>query len=151
MRRWISYLMLVLAVAFLASVLMIRSCEERELRNPKYHAALYWTHIQAVDSDSKKAVNFDTRIDYDAVSPFIKGYGPSVEETLPDGSKVVMLVGRTIEGPVMITLSAEGYQSQRVALTSMTSGQISHSQETAIQVIPLQRVRGQASETLLPE
>ena len=132
--------MLILAIAFLASVPAIRSCEEREIRDPKYHAALYWGHFQAVDSESKSPVDFEVQWDYEERSPFIKGAPPAVVETQPDGSKVVMIVAEFGESPFMVSLKSSGYHSRGVRLSAMRSGILEQSHTNAMEVITLDRI-----------
>lgn len=151
MRRWISYLMLVIAVAFLASVPAIRSCEERQTLNPKYHAALYWAHIDAVDAATKQHVDFEITWDFDERSPFIKGSAPAVVETLSDGSKVVMIVSEFSDAPFVVAVKASGFHSKGVPLKSMRSGILKESHDTALEVIALNRIGSKSAGEAAPE
>ncbi len=140
MRRWIGYVALVMAVAFLASVPAMRSCERRQLLNPKYDAALYWGHIDAVDAETGRHVDFDVTWDFEGRSPFIKGSPPSVVETLSDGSKVVSIVGVYKEAPLVVTVKAAGYHSKELHLRTMRGGILFQSHDRVREVVILSRI-----------
>jgi hypothetical protein len=130
---------LILALAFLAAVPAIRRADEKATlaANRRYEAALYFAHIGAIDINTSRPIEFDLRWDTDGISPFFKGAGPTVEEKLTDGTRILALVGVQRASPLRIEVAAEGYQSKYVEIDPQCSGILVQDSSRLLQTIPL--------------
>lgn len=124
MRCRIGIIALILALAFLAAVPAIRRADEKSFleSNRRYEAALYFAHIRAIDSNASRPIEFDLRWDPDEISPFFKAAGPTVEERLADGTRILALVGVQRATPLRIEVTAEGFQSNYIYIEPQGSG-----------------------------
>ena len=139
MRRRIGIISLILAVAFLAAILAIRRASEKATlaANERYEAALYFAHVQAIDSNTSRSIEFDLRWDSEEISPFFKGSGPSVKESLSDGTKILSIVGVQRSYPLRIEVAAEGYQSNYIDIDPQGSGILVQDSSRLLQTISL--------------
>jgi hypothetical protein len=139
MRRRIGIIALILALAFLAAVPAIRRADEKATlaANRRYEAALYFAHIRAIDSNTSRPIEFDLRWDTDEISPFFKGAGPTVEERLTDGTRILALVGVQRSSPFRIEVTAEGYQSNHIEIDPQSSGFLTQDSSRLLQTISL--------------
>jgi hypothetical protein len=124
MRRRIGIIALILALAFLAAVPAIRRADEKAFleSNRRNEAALYFAHIRAIDSNTSRPIEFDLSWYPDEISPFFKGAGPTVEERLTDGTRILALVGVKRATPLRIEVTAEGFQSSHIDIEAQGSG-----------------------------
>jgi hypothetical protein len=88
----------------------------------RYEAALYYAHIMAVDSTTSETIDFRLGWDTEEISPFGKGEGPTVVENLPDGSKVLSVVGIRHQAGLRVEVMSEGFQSVFIEVQSKGSG-----------------------------
>ena len=139
MRRPVVIVGLVLAAAFFAAFPAIQEkMLLAELKgNRSYEAALYYAHVLAVDSTTSQQIQFRLRWDAEVVSPFSKGSGPTVVETLSDGSKILSAVGVARAEPLRVEVSAVGYQSEFIGIEPQGGGVLTQDASRLLQKITL--------------
>ncbi len=139
MRRKIGIIALILALAFLAAVPAIRKAQMKAFleSNRRYEAALYFAHIRAIDSNTSRPIEFDLRWDTDEISPFFKGAGPTVEERLADGTRILAIVGVQRSIPLRIEVTAEGFQSNFIDVEPQGSGILVQDSDHLLQTVSL--------------
>jgi hypothetical protein len=139
MRRRIGIIALILALAFLAAIPAIRRAEEKATlaANRRYEAELYFAHIRAIDSNTSRAIEFDLRWNPDEISPSFKGSGPTVVESLSDGTKILAVVGVRRAIPLRIEVTATGFQSTFIDVEPQGGGILTQDSSRLLRTVSL--------------
>ena len=130
MRPRIGIVALILAVCLLAAVPAIRTAQEKAIladlaENRRYEAALYYAHVHAIDDTTSNLVAFELRWNTEEISPFSKGSGPTILESMSDGSKIISAVGVRLEQPLRIQVVAPGYDPAPIDIEAQGGGVLS--------------------------
>jgi len=110
-RKW-EIVALIIALGFFAAVFIGRRMKYEDAVNSKYHAALYYAHIKAIDDQTSEPISIEIRWDYEQISPYFKGSGPSIIETHADKSVTVALVGKRLDSGLRLGIVADGYHRE---------------------------------------
>ena len=137
MRKNLSIVALVLSICLLISVPFIRKRNLERTLNPEYRAALYFSHLQAVDSETNQPIKFTVKWDYELISPYIKGSSPAIEMEHSDYSQTITIVGVEMENPLMLNITAPGYYSTHVAVKAESGGILTQSAEKLLTKVKL--------------
>ena len=105
--------------------------------NRRYEAALYYAHVVAVDGTTSEPIQFSLRWDTEEISPFSKGSGPTIEEMLPDGSKILSAVGINRAESLRVEVMAGGFQSTFIDVEPRGTGFLSQDAGRLLRTIPL--------------
>jgi hypothetical protein len=130
---------IVMTLIFLAVFFSVRRMVYNDAVDPKYHAALYYAHIRAIDDQTSEPINVEIEWDYELISPYVKGSGASVIETHADKSVTVALVGKRLERDLRIGIAADGYRSEGVDLDADRSGILETESSRIITEVRLRR------------
>ncbi len=103
-----------------------------------YDAALYSIHVQAVDAETGEPLHFEVRWDYEGISPYSKGSGPTREQVHADGSKSVHAVGVNRKEGLDFEISAAGYLPAKLHADPQTSGIVT-SGSAQMEIVKLQK------------
>ena len=120
----------------------IRKWDLERTLNPEYRAALYFSHLQAVDSETDHPIKFTVKWDYELISPYIKGSSPAVEMEHSDYSQTITIVGVKMETPLTLNIHAPGYYSTQVAVKADTGGILTQSAEKLLSKVKLTPIEG---------
>lgn len=121
MRRTIGIVTLTLACTALALVIL-RRWLLFDYFEDRYHAALYFAQIRAIDDETSKPVDFSIKWDYKTITPFSKGSGPAMIETNEDKTVIVALVGLPLKEGLPLTIAATGYTREVINVRSDQGG-----------------------------
>lgn len=139
MRRTTEIVALIIALAFLVAVFVARRAAYKDAVDPKYHAALYYAHIRAVDDQTSEPLGIKIKWDHELISPYEKGSGPSIIETHADKSVTIALVGKKLQGGLSIGIAAEGYRSEGVEIDADQDGILTTESSRIITEVRLRR------------
>jgi hypothetical protein len=130
---------LLIALGALGAVFVGRRLAYEDAVDPKYQAALYYAHIRAVDDQTSEPLSIKIKWDYELITPYIKGSGPSIIETHADKSVTVALVGRRLESGLRIGIAADGYHREGVDLVPDEGGVLKTDSSRMITEVRLRR------------
>lgn len=91
----------------------------------RYPAELYFARVRAIDEQTSKPVDIEIQWDYERISPFLKGSGPSNIATHEDKTVTVALVGLRIREGLPLRISAPGYIPKSIKVWSEGGGVVS--------------------------
>ncbi len=134
-RSWKIVAVLVFVVVFFVA----RRISYENAVDPKYHATLYYAHIKAIDDQTSEPLSIEIKWDYELISPYIKGSGPSIIETHADKSVTVALVGKKLEGGLSIGIAADGYHREGVEIDADQGGILTTDSSRMITEVRLRR------------
>ncbi|MDB6080688.1 MAG: hypothetical protein JWO82_4435 [Akkermansiaceae bacterium] len=126
-RRVAGIVMLILALAFAASVPAIRRNDVDEIyRLAKIrgeYASLYYSRFTVVDAQTSEPLDAKLSWDGVALSPWTKDMvSASVVETRPDRSLTLIAVGKRLPDGLRVTVRLPGYRSEDRFIQSRAAG-----------------------------
>ena len=131
---------LVMTLIFLAVFFSVRRMAYNDAVDPKYHAALYYAHIKAIDDQTSEPINIEIEWDYELISPYLKGSGASIIETHADKSVTVALVGKKLASGLRIGIAADGYRRGSIDLKADDNGILETESSRMITEVRLHRI-----------
>jgi hypothetical protein len=91
----------------------------------RYPAELYFARFQAIDEQTSKPIDIEIEWDYERISPFLKGSGPSRIAIHDDKTVTVAVVGLGIKEGLPLKISAAGYIPKSIKIWSDGGGVVS--------------------------
>ena len=135
-RSWKVVSVLVFIVVFFG----VRRISYEDAVNPKYQAALYYAHIKAIDDQTLEPIDIEIKWDYEVISPYIKGSGPSIIEAHTDKSVTIALVGKKLESGLNIVIAADGYNREAIQIDPDEGGILETDSSRMITEVRLRRI-----------
>lgn len=91
-------------------------------KNKPVFLAAYFAWIKVQDEQTKKPLDFDVEWNIESLTTLSKGSEPVIIVNKDDLSKVVFLIGIYLEEGVELTISSDGYASQKIIIDAQSGG-----------------------------